>query len=98
MNEAAGPQEVTPSEAAEMLARAPVTVTRWLTDEQKARCGVGDDKPAALSVYVTRARDRAAECARDAAECAVLGRYEEARSLLREALGDLDQAERREGK
>lgn len=49
-----------------------------------------------LPLLVKRARDRAAEAARDAAECIGLGRTEDARGLLREALGHLETAERRE--
>ena len=44
-------------------------------------------------LLVKRARDRAAEAARDAAECISLGRTDDARSLLAEASRELDLAE-----
>lgn len=49
-----------------------------------------------VPLMVRRARERAAEAARDAAECIGLGRTDDARSLLREALGHLDTAAERE--
>jgi hypothetical protein len=48
-----------------------------------------------MPLLVKRARNRAAECARDAAECIDLGRIDDARSLLAEAQHELDTAERR---
>jgi hypothetical protein len=45
---------------------------------------------------VQRPRDRAAEAARDAAECIGLGRIDDARGLLAEAVRELDLAQRRE--
>lgn len=49
-----------------------------------------------LPLLVRRARERAAEAARDAAECIGLGRTNEARSLLAEAQRHLDTAIERE--
>jgi hypothetical protein len=48
-----------------------------------------------VPLLVSRARNRAAEAARDAAECISLGRTEDARSLLAEASRELELAERR---
>jgi hypothetical protein len=49
-----------------------------------------------VPLLVQRARNRAAEAARDAAECIALGRTQDARSLLAEASRELDLAEQRE--
>lgn len=50
------------------------------------------------SILLTRALDRAAEAATDAAECARDGKIAMARSLLAEASRELDTAETRMGK
>ena len=49
-------------------------------------------------LLLTRALDRAAEAATDAAECAREGKIEMTRSLLAEASSHLDTAETRMGK
>jgi hypothetical protein len=54
-----------------------------------------EDHPEVVPPLVKRALNRAAEAARDAAECIDLGRIDDARSLLAEARHELDTAERR---
>lgn len=49
-----------------------------------------------IPLLVQRARNRAVGAAIDAAACARIGRYSDARDLLAEAAGHLDTAEQRE--
>jgi hypothetical protein len=66
-------------------------------EEEAARELYADtSEPPRRSLFAQRARNRAAESARDAAECILAGRDADARSLLSEAGNELDRAIERE--